>query len=697
VTGYRPGVTDDFPLLSARTRRFSLGVPRDLGISPDGACIVFLRSRSGTDPVTCLWAIDVASGQERLLVDPATLGVDEDDVPAEERARRERAREQAGGVVRWVADEALATIAFTLGGSLWVLDVAAATCRSLPTPVGVIDARLAPDGRRIGYVVADGVRVHDLVTGEDRQLAAPDGPGVTLGIAEFAAAEEMDRERGFWWAPDGSAILVQRTDESGVAAWHIGDPADPAGEPAVIRYPAAGTPNARVSLRLLRLDGASLEVPVEDEYLAEVTWDAAALVITTMPRDQRALRFRRVDPATGRTELVGELTDRAWVDVQPGMPRHLPDGSLVRLGIEDGARRLVIGQRAVTPVSLEVSDVLSVDGERILLHVTGDPSSRAVVVYDHGDGSLARLSPDAPGVWTGRLRGGTLVLAGATVERTGIHVRYAGPAGEGEIRSLAEDPGLLPRPLLRRVGSRSLPAAVLFPADHVPGSRRLPVLLDPYGGPGHARVLASLGGYLMPQWFADQGFVVIIADGRGTPGRGPAWEREVLGDLAGPALEDQVHALEAVAAAYPDDLDLGRVAIRGWSFGGFLALLAILRRPDTFHAAIAGAPVTDWRLYDTCYTERFLGHPDAHPEAYARSSVITDAPSLRGRLMLIHGLADDNVVPANGLRMSSALLAAGRPHEFLPLTGATHMGGSSEATANLIHLELDFLRRALGT
>jgi dipeptidyl-peptidase-4 len=332
----------------------------------------------------------------------------------------------------------------------------------------------------------------------------------------------------------------------------------------------------------------------------------------------------------------------------------------------------------------------------VLIRAHDDPGSIGVYVYEHADGSVRRQSPSGVGVWSGRMQGGTVVLSGATLERCGTEVRYTGAAGSGTIRSSAVDPGTLPQPVIRRMGARSLATAVLFPTGHVPGSRRLPVLLDPYGGPGHARVLAAANAYLMPQWFADQGFAVIVADGRGTPGRGPGWEREVQGDLAGPVLEDQVAALEAVAAAHPGDLDVGRVAIRGWSFGGYLALLAILRRPDVFHAAIAGAPVTDWRLYDTCYTERFLGHPDEEPEAYARSSVLGDAPALRGRLMLIHGLADDNVVPAHALRMSSALLAAGRPHEFVPLTGATHMGGSSEATANLIHLELDFLRRSLG-
>jgi dipeptidyl-peptidase-4 len=190
----------------------------------------------------------------------------------------------------------------------------------------------------------------------------------------------------------------------------------------------------------------------------------------------------------------------------------------------------------------------------------------------------------------------------------------------------------------------------------------------------------------------------VIADGRGTPARGPAWEHAVAGDLADPVLEDQVDALAAAAARFTD-LDTGRVAIRGWSFGGYLAALAVLRRPDVFHAAIAGAPVTDWRLYDTHYTERYLGLPGSNAEAYDRSglillaerSVVSPRP-----LMLIHGLADDNVVVAHTLRLSAALLAAGYPHEVLPLTGITHMASQEAVAENLLLLQLDFLRRALG-
>ncbi|MPZ72643.1 MAG: prolyl oligopeptidase family serine peptidase, partial [Nitriliruptorales bacterium] len=223
-----------------------------------------------------------------------------------------------------------------------------------------------------------------------------------------------------------------------------------------------------------------------------------------------------------------------------------------------------------------------------------------------------------------------------------------------------------------------------------------PVLLDPYGGPHVQRVLRSYNAYLESQWFADAGFAVLVIDGRGSPGRGPAWEHAVAADLATTPLDDQVEGLLACAEQYPGVLDLDHVAIKGWSFGGFLAALAVLRRPDVFHAAIAGAPVTDWTLYDTHYTERYLGDPSEAADAYRASSLLDDAPSLSRPLLLIHGLADDNVVAAHTLRLSRALLEAGRPHAVLPLSGVTHMTPQEVVAANLLHLQLQFLRTSLG-
>ena len=221
------------------------------------------------------------------------------------------------------------------------------------------------------------------------------------------------------------------------------------------------------------------------------------------------------------------------------------------------------------------------------------------------------------------------------------------------------------------------------------------MLLDPYGGPHAQRVVHARAAYLTSQWFADQGFAVVVVDGRGTPGRGSAWERGIYRDLAGPVLEDQLEALHALAAEEPR-LDLSRVAIRGWSFGGYVAALAVLRHPDQVHAAIAGAPVTDWHLYDTFYTERYLGQPDTDADAYERSSVIADAAKLRRPLLLVHGLADDNVISAHTLQLSSALLSHGRPHQVLPLTGVTHMASQEDVAENLLLLQLDFLKKSLG-
>ncbi len=266
---------------------------------------------------------------------------------------------------------------------------------------------------------------------------------------------------------------------------------------------------------------------------------------------------------------------------------------------------------------------------------------------------------------------------------------------EGDIRSLAESPLVEPNVELLCVGPRKLWAALCCPRFREP-DRKLPVLLDPYGGP--APPDGPEGAQRVPH------LAVVRRPGlrrgrRSTagarPGAGATWERAVHLDLAGPVLEDQVDALQLVAAEHPE-LDLAEVAIRGWCFGGYLAALAVLRRPDVFHAAVAGAPVTEWRLYDTHYTERYLGDPKENADVYDRSGLLGVAKSLRRPLLLIHGLADDNVVAAHTLQLSRALLAAGRPHEVLPLSGVTHMTPQEVVAENLLLLQLDFLRQSLG-
>jgi dipeptidyl-peptidase 4 len=686
------GMSDSFPRLHARTRRFTLGVPRGFTIAPAGDRIVFLRTKGGSDPVTCLWEFDVLSGKERLIVDPRTLSADEEDLPAEERARRERSREQAGGIVGYSTDAGVTAAVFALSGGLYTVDLKTKDVRLLKTPGSVIDPRMSPTGVHVGYVSGGAFHIQDLEDEVDHVLARPEAPGVTYGLAEFIAAEEMDRMRGHWWSPSGDAVLVERADESPVQKWYIADPANPSRPAVEQRYPSAGTANATVELFVLTLSGSRIPVPFEDEYLVNATWDAHGLSVVTMSRDQRTMRLLDVDPATGSSTVVREDTDAAWVDIVTGVPGHLSDGTLVWVAAVDGGHRLIIGDQPVTPPTLQVREVLDVDGDAVLFRASGEPTEIALWAYRNG--RITLVSPAEGGVYNGHTAGGTLVVTGQTLHSEGstAHVSHNGTP-RGNIVSHAERPGLDLRVSLIRAGERDLSTAVLFPSGHVPGSAKLPVLMDPYGGPHAQRVLSAAGAYLTSQWFADQGFAVIVADGRGTPGRGPEFERAVLHDLASPVLEDQVGALHGAAAQFPDDLDLSRVGIRGWSFGGFLAALAVFRRPDVFHAAVAGAPVTDWRLYDTCYTERYLGHPDEGH--YDSSSLFADAEKLDRPLLLIHGLADDNVVAAHTLRLSSTLLAAGRPHNVLPLSGVTHMTPQEVVAENLLLLQVDFLKKSL--
>jgi dipeptidyl-peptidase-4 len=685
-------VTDSFPRRQARTRRFTLGAPRGLAISPDGARVVFLRSRGGTDPVNCLWVLDVASGEERLVADPHELDASGDeDLPAEERARRERSREQAGGIVNYALDRAAATAAFALSGRLYVTGLAdGQRPRLIDTPGGVIDPRPDPHGNRVAYVSGGALHVHELAAGTTTTPAEPDGPQVTYGLADFIAAEEMDRMRGYWWAPDGASLLVARVDETPVPRWHIADPANPDRVPVVVAYPAAGTPNARVTVEVAVLHGDRTPVDWSGEYLANAGWDATGPWLLVQPRDQRSVRLLGVDPATGATTALHERSDPDWVDLVPGVPARLGPGTLVTIADVDDARRLVVGDEPVTPATLQVRDVIDVGDDTVLFRASTEPAS--IGLWTWGPDGLTELT-SGPGVHGGRRAGGTLAVLRHGPDSDGVTVTVRRGETTRTIASHAEAPGLLPRITLLTAGTRELPAAVLLPSWHEPGTR-LPVLMDPYGGPHAQRVVATRGAHLTSQWFAEQGFAVVVVDGRGTPGRGPAFERAVRGDLAGPVLEDQVDGLHAVAERHPD-LDLGRVGIRGWSFGGYLAALAVLRRPDVFHAAVAGAPVTDWALYDTHYTERYLGHPDEDPEAYARSSLLGDAAELTRPLLIVHGLADDNVVAAHTLRLSSALLAAGRPHSVLPLSGVTHMTPQEVVAENLLLLQVDFLRRAL--
>jgi dipeptidyl-peptidase-4 len=689
-------VTNDssFLRLQARTQRFTLGTPRGFQVSPDGRHVLFLRSASGEDRQHILWRLDVETGEETRLADPSVLLGGQEELPPEERARRERSRERGGGVVGNAVDARARIAAFALSGKVFVANAETGEVAELPAAGPVIDPRPDPTGTHVAYVADNALRVIGVDGTGDRALAEPDGPDRSVGVAEFIAAEEMARARGYWWSPDGTRLLVSFVDKSPVRRFHISDPANPETAPNVVSYPAAGTDNAIVRLAVLGLDGSRVDVDWADEYLVTAHWSAhGRMLIATQPRDQQRTRVLAVDADTGATEVLAEDVDDRWVEITLGVPAWTEDGRLVRVAVADGANRLVVDGKEVTPPSLHVRSVLDVSSDVLFTASAEDPTQ--VHVYRWTDAGVTQVST-VDGVHSAARGGDVTVLASWSLDHAGPRVSVLrGDEQVGTIASYAVEPPIEPNLHLMTVGSRGLRVALLYPTGHEPGTK-LPVLLDPYGGPHAQRVMASRNAFVGPQWLADQGFAVLVADGRGTPGRGTEWEREVMHDFAGVTLQDQVDALFAVAEAHPD-LDLSTVAMRGWSYGGYLSALAVLRRPDVFHAAIAGAPVTEWRLYDTHYTERYLGHPDEVPEVYDRNSLINDAPKLDRPLLIIHGLADDNVVVAHSVRLSSALVAAGRPHALLPLPGVTHMTPQDDEVAeNFMLMQVRWLKTALG-
>ena len=400
-----------------------------------------------------------------------------------------------------------------------------------------------------------------------------------------------------------------------------------------------------------------------------------------------------IDAATGATDEIHRAEDAAWVEPVPGLPRRLGDRLLTAETVA-ATRRLAVDGDALSPAGMELRSLVDADDAGVLITAwPGDPTQTHVVRLG-SDGRAEVLTSGHPGVHGAVAAGGTAVVVSQTLDHDGTVTRVRSRAGDDHVVSSdAAELGFAPEVRLLTLTDRDLRAALVLPRDG--GDGPLPVLLDPYGGPHAQRVVQARVAYGTAQWFADQGLAVLVVDGRGTPGRGPAWERAVQGDLATPVLEDQVDALHAAAAVEPR-LDLSRVGIRGWSFGGYLAALAVLARPDVFRVAVAGAPGTDWRLYDTAYTERYLGHPDENPENYERCDLTRRAPQLRRPLLLIHGLADDNVFVAHSLKLSQALFNAGREHSLLVLPETSHMTPGEVVAENLLRIQADFLGRELG-
>lgn len=698
-------MTESFPRQKAATRNFQLGAPRSFTLTSDGALAIFLRSDHGRDAANSLWVYDVTANIERKVVDPRTLLASEtEDLPDAERARRERMRETTAGVTSYSSNKSGYLLAFALSGQLFITDLHSSTgqTRQLDVTGPIIAPQISPDGSHVAWSTGMNLHVCTIDGTDERVLTTNNNEHVSWGLADFIGSEELGRMTGFWWAPDSSSIIAERVDESGVNSWWISDPATPEKAPREQRYPAAGTTNASLELHRIALDGTSTQLHWDNtsfEYLVNVRWqeDRPAL-ITVASRDQKDfITFSVVDDGLSP---IHKMHNDEFLEVIPGQPRWVGESLLtVEDNFDTDTRQIFIDGKEISPQGTQVMAIISADDHGISAVTTSNALDRQVTEFST-TGELHHVTHEGVASVTSSVHTDAGALRVLVLSKLPDHSRtFALVRGDEIIHhfdSHAEIPQVDIRVNTIQTGEHNVNTAVIFPSDHVMGSKKLPVMMRPYGGPHGAQVLNAALIYAEDQWFADQGYVVVIADNRGTPGRGPKWDHAIFHDFVNPVLDDQVAALQAVAAHYPNDVDTTRVAITGWSFGGYLSALAVMERPDVFHVAVAGAPVTEWKWYDTAYTERYLGHPETNSNVYQACSLLPRASELKRPLMLVHGLADDNVVSAHSLGLSGELLAHRKPHSVLPLSGVSHMTPQEVVAENLMLLTLDFFNQHLG-
>ena len=692
----------------AETRGFMLGRPQKPKISPDSKTVLFLRADPKT-PKLKLFEFDVATGKTKELLSPEMLlkGAEENLSP-EEKARRERQRVSVGGFTDYHFDTDGTHILLSLAGKLYVFDRATAKATELKTGTGaIVDPKWSPDSKKISYVRGFDVYVYELAT--EKESAVTTGGTIikTHGLAEFVAQEEMGRFSGYWWSPDSKHIAYEEADHTGVETWYVADPLKPDQKPAEQYYPRPGKKNVSVKLGVIAVTGGDTVWVEWDrekyEYLAAVKWIEVVgrgdpeefLSLMLQDRKQQELALHRVDIRSGKARRLVQELDKSWVNIPAEVPVRTDFGFTWVAVNED---RYELQERSLhdrqpqgkldeilVPTNENLVDVIGTfyagrgldSGRAVAFHASPDPTQKQVRIRPFGvwrttpGSEKAQQVTTEPGVHVGTF-GSTeypFVITSTTLKSMPKAFVSTTEKIVGELPSVAVEPGFIPNVKVENVGD--FWTAIVRPRDFDP-KKKYPVIVDVYGGPKHLHVVQAMRNWLVPQWLADQGFIVVAIENRGTPGRGRDWERAIYQKFGTVPIEDQVKGLQALCAKFPE-LDGDRVGIVGWSFGGYMAANGVLRKPEVFKAAVAGAPVTDWEDYDSHYTERYMGLLPESKKAYDDASLIPLAKDLKRPLMLVHGTADDNVYYRHTLKLSDALFRAGKDFETVALPGVTHM------------------------
>ena len=691
--------------------------PRALKLSPDGRMVTLLKPREDDRERFDLWAIDTTTGAERMLVDSLKVGTGAE-LSEAEKMQRERARIGGSkGIVAydWAPDGQ--SILVPLDGDLYLTRLDGGVTRLTNTPDGELNPTVSPAGGYVSFVRGGNFYVAPAGGGSERALTQDASDTVSWGVAEFVAQEEMDRSTGHWWSPGDRYIAVARVDESPVG---IVSRAAIGAEGTNVyqqRYPKAGTANALVDLYVMKPDGSN-RVKVDlgsnpDIYLARVNWskDGNTLYVQRESRDQKRLDLLAVDPATGKGRVVLTETSPTWINLH-GNFRALADGSFLWWSERSGYGHLYRVEDGkwtqLTKGNWEVRDVAGVDETKGLVYFTGNRDTP----LENQLYSASLAKPGEPkrlteaGWWNDAVMDGAasrIIVARSNVDNP--RQVYLADAAGTRLRWLSENalnaqhpyapylPGHVKTTFgtIKAADGSTLHTKMLTPP--LEQGKRYPVFMIHYGGPGAGRQVTNQWSrdVALSQYLVDRGWIVYEVDNRGTPDRGKVFEDHLYKKMGTVEVADQLAGVDWLRAQ--PFVDPERIATYGWSYGGYLTLKLLQKAPGVFMAGVAGAPVTKWELYDTHYTERYLGDPNAKDSAYPAAGALDDAAKLKDPLLLIHGMSDDNVIFDNSVAVMAKMQAAAVPFETMVYPGQTHRVGGPGISVHLWRTIEDFLAR----
>lgn len=699
------------------TRNFRLGAPFNFQILKNGQTLLYQKAIPPST-AAAVYSFDIKSGTEEKILDEGMLSAGDGPVSAEEKALRERLRLMTSGINFYEADETGDFLLTPLKGKLFVYDRKAQKGREIGSGKGSIySPKFSVDGRRVAFVRGSNLFTIDRDGTHLKAVTKGGTEARSFGVAEFIAQEELGRMDGYWWSPDSRTLLYEAVDQTQVERLSIADPFRADAEPQRPYYPRPGKTNAKVRFGFTSADGGEttwVDFGKEAyEYVSTVRWTKnGPPTFFLLNRLQNTARLVAADPKTGKTTVLLQESDPAWVEIVNNVPVWLPDQKgFLWMTDRSGSRQIelhdVLGKevRSLTVPHVEVKNLLGIDdkGLKAFVEVATDGSHSALMSIDIATGASHLLLPVPDhGSVTASSKFQHGIFVAHTVDRLGLDetsLQNIDGTEKKLLPSSAAKPVMSAHVTLQTIGPDAVQTSIVRPSTFKPGEK-YPVIDHAYGGPTSLMVRAGNRAYLEDQVMADAlGAIIVRMDTRGTPDRGRSWEKAILHKFGTLPVNDHADNLKRLCKEFPE-MDETRIGVFGWSYGGYFSAYAVLARPDVYKAGVAGAPPVDWLDYDTAYTERYLGIPGPDNKAYEVGSLLPLVKSETVQktprpLLIIHGTGDDNVFFFNSLKLVDALERRALPYEFLPLMGMTHIVSDEILDTRRFERTLDFFKRTL--